>query len=355
MTDTDQPMDAASSLLDIRDLTVHLPGPHGTENQILDKVNMRFAARTTSGIIGESGSGKSMTALAVLGLLPKHARVEGQILFDGVDLLKLAPHDLRPVRGKQISMIFQEPMTSLDAVFTIGYQISQVYREHFEASREEAKEETIAMLDAVGIPDPRRRFGEYPHQLSGGMRQRAMIAMALICRPRLLIADEPTTALDITIQAQILDLLQQLSDDTSTAIVLISHDIGVVSEVCSWVDVMYAGQVVESRSTDNLLERPAHPYTSGLMWAVPRIETRGQELYSIPGRVPRPGEMPRGCRFSPRCSHVRASCVERAQVLTRVSFDGAAHLARCERADELELPGIDDPSPVQGADKAVAR
>ncbi|MAT06516.1 MAG: dipeptide ABC transporter ATP-binding protein DppD [Acidimicrobiaceae bacterium] len=332
-------------LLDVRELSVFLPAPDGREVQILDEVTFSVDRGTTLGLIGESGSGKSMTALAILRLLPAGARVEGQVLLDGVDLLSQPLTAMKSVRGRRISIVFQEPMTALDPVFTIGYQISQTLRAHREFSRRAAREAGIEMLTAVGIPDPSRRYDEYPHQLSGGMRQRAMIAMALICQPELLIADEPTTAVDITIQAQLLALLRDLNLTRETAILFVSHDIGVIAEMCRDVVVMYAGQVVESCSTDDLLERPRHPYSSGLMWAVPRIGSHADELFAIPGRVPLPGSLPDGCSFHPRCGHVQPSCIEHPQSLDPV-VGQLHHRVRCHRSSQLDLPGVLDEHPV---------
>jgi peptide/nickel transport system ATP-binding protein len=332
------------SLLDVRNLSLYLDTADG-EVRILDDVSFTVERSTTVGMIGESGSGKSMTALAILGLLPPGARVEGQICYQGGDLLTLSRADLARLRGSGISMIFQEPMTALDPVFTIGQQISQVLRSHQRMGRREARLRSVEMLDAVGIPDPERRFDEHPHQLSGGMRQRAMIAMALIGEPELLIADEPTTAVDITIQAQLLDLLETLCEERGTSILLISHDIGVVAELCRRVVVLYAGQVVEATTTDALLNRPWHPYTSGLMWAVPRLGTRRQRLHAIRGRVPQPGELPIGCRFRPRCDFAQSECAE-PLVLTDVEATAGVattepeHQVRCRRAAELDLPGL---------------
>ena len=344
-SDRDQRAPGSDPLLEVRNLSVYLPGRRDEEVQILDDVSFSVDRGMTLGVIGESGSGKSMTALALLRLLPPGGRIEGQILLDGTDLTALPNKEMKNVRGRRISMIFQEPMTALDPVFTVGRQISQVLRAHHDVSRSAAREQSTAMLDAVGIPDPRRRFGEYPHQLSGGMRQRVMIAMALIAKPELLIADEPTTAVDITIQAQLLELLAELNSKSNTAIVLISHDIAVVSEVCEEVLVMYAGQVVESSTTNSLLERPRHPYASGLMWAVPRIEARGRDLYAIPGRVPLPSEVPDGCRFHPRCAHATSACVHNRQEVTQTTRDPHRHLVRCGREPDLELPGIHDRPP----------
>jgi len=325
-------------LLDVRDLSVRIATDAG-EVTVVDGVNFSLRRGEVVGIIGESGCGKSMTALALLRLLPPAARVVGEVLLDGTDLVRLSSKQIKSVRGSRISMIFQEPMTALDPVFTIGEQISETLRAHRSVNQRAARAEVLAMLDSVGIPDPVRRYDEYPHQLSGGMRQRSMIAMALVCSPSLLIADEPTTAVDITIQAQILALLKRLNRDHGTSILFITHDIGVIAEVCSRVLVMYAGQVVEATSVDRLLESPAHPYTSGLMWAVPRAGRRGERLKAIPGRVPQPGEMPRGCRFNPRCEFRVPSCVANEQHLRDVEND-SQHLVRCELASDLSLPGI---------------
>jgi len=310
--------------------------PDGSEVQLLDSVNIQVGRGETVGIIGESGSGKTMTALSVLRLLPENVRLEGEIRFDGVDLLELSTKKMRALRGSGVSMVFQDPMTALDPVFTIGQQISEVLRAHRPVSRRAARDEAIAMLEAVGVPDPVRRYGEYPHQLSGGMQQRAVIAMALVCQSSLLIADEPTTAVDITIQAQLLDLLRRLNREFGMAVLLITHDIGVVAEFCSRVAVMYAGQIVETCSTDNLLIRPRHPYAFGLMKAIPNTGSRGMRLHSIPGRVPRVGETVDGCRFHPRCEHVAPGCRQNLQVLRPVD---AEHIVRCERAGELTLVG----------------
>ena len=326
-------------LIEVDGLSVYLPTRHGGEVQILDDVSFSISKGETLGVIGESGSGKSMTALSIIGLLPPGARVDGHVRLGGVELLRLSDKSMNKIRGNQISMIFQEPMTALDPVFTIGYQISQTLRAHQDVSRRDARTAAIDMLAAVGIPDPVRRFGEYPHQLSGGMRQRAMIAMALICEPKLLIADEPTTAVDITIQAQLLELLQQLNEERDTAILFISHDVGVIAEMCREVVVMYAGQVIERADVDDLLERPAHPYASGLLWAVPRTGVaRHEELYAIKGRVPVPTDIPSGCRFHPRCDHATPSCAANQQVLA--PFATAGRAVRCERADELTLAGV---------------
>lgn len=322
-------------MLQVVDLSVYLPGATG-EVQVLDRVSFDVPARSNLGVSGESGSGKSMTALAIMGLLPPGARVEGDIVLDGRSLLALGPRQRARLRGSAMAMIFQEPMTALDPVFTIGDQLSEVLRSHEPVSRRAARQRSVEALAAVGIPDPARRAGEYPHQLSGGMRQRAMIAMALICGAPLLIADEPTTAVDITIQSQILELLRELAGERSMSVVFITHDIGVVAELCDQVVVMYAGQVVEKSPTDQLLVAPRHPYTSGLIWAAPRLDDRRTRLTGIPGRVPTAAEFTAGCRFANRCSHVEDAC-RTVPAQLRVDATGAV---RCRRAGEVVLRGV---------------
>jgi peptide/nickel transport system ATP-binding protein len=288
------------------------------------------------GIVGESGCGKTVTGLALLRLLPQQrSRVRGQVLLDGRDLNALPEREMRRVRGAHLAMIFQEPMSALDPVFTIGRQITETIRSHFHVGAKEARETAIDALAKVGIPLPARRYDEYPHQLSGGMRQRAMIAIALVCKPRLLVADEPTTALDVTVQAQIIDVLTQLSEESGTALLFITHDLGVVAETCHRVLTMYAGQVVEDAPVDDVLLHPRHPYTSGLMRSLPALNARKTALPSIPGRVPQPAQMPPGCRFEPRCGHAQARCRE-PQTLAVAE---AAHAVRCCRYAELQLPG----------------
>jgi peptide/nickel transport system ATP-binding protein len=288
------------------------------------------------GIVGESGCGKTVTGLALLRLLPPRvSRVQGEILLEGRDLNALPAREMRGVRGAQVAMIFQEPMSALDPVFTIGEQIAETVRSHRGVGRKEARETAIEALAKVGIPLPARRCDEYPHQLSGGMRQRAMIAIALVCKPRLLVADEPTTALDVTVQAQIIDVLTQLSEESGTALLFITHDLGVVAETCSRVLTMYAGQVVEDAPVDEVLVRPRHPYTSRLMRSLPALNTRKTPLPSIPGRVPQPAEMPRGCRFEPRCAHALPPCRDEQALAAAPGL----HAVRCWRAGELSLPG----------------
>jgi oligopeptide/dipeptide ABC transporter ATP-binding protein len=289
----------------------------------------------TLGIVGESGCGKSVTALSIMGLLPQPpARiVGGAVLFDGVDLLKLGAAALRELRGDRLAMIFQEPMTSLNPAFTIGNQIAESIRRHRRVSRREARDRTIAMLRQVHIPAPEKRVDEYPHKLSGGMRQRVMIAMALACNPALLIADEPTTALDVTIQAQILDLMRELSEATQTAIMLITHDLGVVAELADDVIVMYAGKVVERTGIAALFADPQHPYTIGLLGAIPKLRGEQSRLATIEGMVPNPLALPSGCRFHPRCPFAIEHCRVAEPPLIEVR---PGHDAACWRAPLAE-------------------
>lgn len=321
--------------LDIQHLDVHLQTLSG-EVQALRDVCFSVAEGEIVGLVGESGSGKSITALSVMGLLPPDlSRVTGSAVLQGRDLLSLSPQDLAKVRGRDISMIFQEPMTALDPLFRIGEQITETIHAHHKVSRKVADARAVQVLEDVGIPDAKSRARAYPHQLSGGMRQRVMIAMALVSEPAVLIADEPTTALDVTVQSQILGLLRRLSDEHGTAIVLITHDLGVVAETCSRVYTMYAGEVVESCVVDDALITPRHPYTSGLIQSIPRIEMRRQQLFSIPGRVPSLADMPDGCRFAARCSHRVEGCDE-----TQDMVEVADRSVRCWRAPELQLLGI---------------
>jgi peptide/nickel transport system ATP-binding protein len=262
----------------------------------------------TLGIVGESGCGKSVAALAVMGLLPSNAEIDGNVNFNGRDLLHVADDELRDLRGDRITMIFQEPMTSLNPSLTIGDQIAEVLIRHRDISSDEAREKSIELLRRVNIPSPEKRFGEYPHNLSGGMRQRVMIAIALACDPQLLIADEPTTALDVTIQAQILDLMRELKASSNAAIILISHDLGVIGEVCDEVAVMYAGEIVERAPAGALFERPEHPYTVGLLGSIPRLDQQSDELSAIHGMVPEMSVLPVGCRFAPRCPFASERC-----------------------------------------------
>ncbi len=326
--------DLADPLLRVRNLGIALRAGK-TGLSLVSDLNFDIARGERVGIVGESGCGKTVTGLSILGLLPQHSMsVSGEILYGGRNLVTMPHDELRRIRGRHIAMVFQEPMSALDSVFTIGTQITETLRTHFRISRREARERAIALIDSVGIPLPQRRFDDYPHQLSGGMRQRAMIAIAIACQPALLIADEPTTALDVTVQAQIIDLLLERSERDGTALIFITHDLGVVAETCTRLLTMYAGQVVEDALTDTVLTRPLHPYTSGLLNALPRLSARGQHLPSIPGRVPAPQAMPEGCRFAPRCSHALSTCAA-PQALHRL-HDRAV---RCARHAELALNG----------------
>ncbi len=326
---------AATPLLSVQDLSIHFKGVD-REVQATRGIDFTLRAGERVGIVGESGCGKTVTGLSILRLLPAHSsRVTGRILFEGRDLLALSPREMRAVRGAEIGMIFQEPMSALDPVFTIGEQIGETLRTHRGLTRSQARARAIEALGAVGIPLPQRRVDEYPHQLSGGMRQRAMIAIALACEPKLLVADEPTTALDVTIQAQIIRLLVDLSRRLGTALLFITHDLGVVAETCDRLLTMYAGEVVEDARVDDALIRPRHPYTSGLLRSIPRLSPRKTVLPSVPGRVPSLTAMPSGCRFGPRCPHAAPGCAA-PQVLQPLEN---ARRARCARQAELTLPG----------------
>ena len=299
-------------LLEVRNLQTHFPTRAGLVRAV-DGVSFHLDRGELLGLVGESGCGKSMTALSVMRLIsPPGKIVNGEILFDGKDLLKLSDSQMREMRGDDIAMIFQDPMTSLNPVFTVGEQIAEALRLHRKLSRSEARKATIEAMREVAIPDPGRRADDYPHQLSGGMRQRVMIAMALACNPRLLIADEPTTALDVTIQAQILELLDELRKQRELAVLLITHDLGVVAEVADRVAVMYTGRIVEESPVDELFARPKHPYTEGLLRSVPKLTSaaliKSERLETIEGVVPRPTDLPPGCHFAPRCRHRMPRC-----------------------------------------------
>jgi len=297
----------------------------------VDGVSLSVAKGKTLGIVGESGCGKSMLSLSVMRLVPQPGRTTaGRVMFDGQDLLSLPPAAMRDIRGNRIAMIFQEPMTSLNPVFTVGDQITEAMRAHDRtASAGALKAKAVAALERVRIPAPARRFDEYPHQMSGGMRQRVMIAMALACEPDLLIADEPTTALDVTVQAQILDLLRDLQAQTGMAIILITHDLGVVAEMADEVAVMYAGKVVERASGTDIFDDPQHPYTLGLLGSIPKIEETRDRLLAIEGAVPAPFALPSGCRFHPRCVFAMPACSNEIPELRDL---GGGHLASCLRA-----------------------
>jgi oligopeptide/dipeptide ABC transporter ATP-binding protein len=298
-------------LLDIQDLRTHFHVMDGVVKAV-DGVSFSLRRGRTLGVVGESGCGKSVTALSVMRLLdmPPARIPSGRILFEGRDLLTLSEDEMRKLRGNEIAMIFQEPMSSLNPVFTIGTQISEAVRLHFGVDKKEALDRSIEALRLVGIAFPERRVKQYPHEMSGGMRQRVMIAMALACEPKLLIADEPTTALDVTIQAQILDLIRTIQERTQTAVLLITHDLGVVAEMADDVVVMYAGRVVEHGTVDEVLLQPRHPYTEGLLTSIPSKGMRGQRLNVIKGSVPNPFNMPTGCNFAPRCPYRFEPCDE---------------------------------------------
>ena len=332
------------NVLSIRDLHTHFK-VHGGVVKAVDGVNLTIPSGSTVGLVGESGCGKSITALSIMQLLESNGKVvRGQIMLRDQDLLKLSEDELRDVRGNEISMIFQEPMTALNPVYTIGDQISESVRLHEGLSQDDAKERAVAMLKMVGIPEAQRRAGEYPHQLSGGMRQRVMIAIALVTRPQLLIADEPTTALDVTIQAQILELMRDLKDRTGAAILLITHDLGVVAEMCDEVAVMYSGRIVEQTTTAQIFADPKHPYTQGLLASIPKLGERQERLHVITGNVPNPLAIPPGCTFHPRCPKRFEPCDKAIPSLAMVA---PGHRAACflypEVQGEKPPTGIEEP------------
>jgi oligopeptide/dipeptide ABC transporter ATP-binding protein len=326
-----------SPLLEVRNLKTYFDSDAGIVKAV-DGVSFQVGSGETLAVVGESGSGKSVTSLSVMQLIPRPGRfADGEILFRGEDLLKKTPSQMRRIRGNDIAMIFQEPMTSLNPVQTVGQQIIEVVRLHRRQSAAAARRRAIELLEIVGIPEPARRIDAYPHQMSGGMRQRVMIAMALSCDPKLLIADEPTTALDVTIQAQILDLMRRLKRDLGMAILFITHDLGVVAEMADRVVVMYGGRAVEEGSVQAIFADPKMPYTAGLMGSIPRIDraaTRRTRLKAIPGTVPNPLNLPEGCTFNTRCQHVRDAC--RAAV-PPLEDTGGRHMVRCIRWRELSL------------------
>jgi peptide/nickel transport system ATP-binding protein len=318
-----------SPILSLSDLSVRFGTDEGPV-QAVTKLSLDLEEAEVLGLVGESGCGKSVTAMSVLGLLPSSAEVTGHIRFRDRDLLALSRSQLQSIRGREIAMVFQEPMTSLNPVFTVGRQIGEVIERHEGASKRVSRARAEELLDMVGIPAPKRRVNEYPHQLSGGMRQRVMIAMAVACGPKILLADEPTTALDVTIQAGILDLLRRLRDELGTAILLITHDLGVMADIADRVVVMYAGQRVEEAPVEELFEDPQHPYTIGLMKAIPRLGamsvTGERRLAEIPGTVPVLSEPPAACAFAPRCP--RADEVTKSQV-PELSMVGSGHYVAC--------------------------
>ena len=311
------------ALLEVDNLRTYFYTREGAV-QAVDGVSFAVEEGRTLGIVGESGCGKSVTALSIMGLIPRPPAkiVEGSVLFDGRDLTKLAERELEDVRGKEIAMIFQDPMTSLNPTFKIGTQITETLRRHFDITKGAARQRAIELLEEVGIPNAPGRLDDYPHQFSGGMRQRVMIAIALSCKPRLLIADEPTTALDVTIQAQILDLLERLREERRMALIIITHDMGVIAEAADDVAVMYAGQIVEQAPVLDLFDQPEHPYTEALMGALPQLEGTGireGRLTAIPGRPPDLVDPPEGCRFAARCPYVGLdACATQPQALREV-------------------------------------
>lgn len=325
-------------LLEIKDLTVHFYTDEGIIKAV-EHASFSVHEAETVCIVGESGSGKSVTSLSAMGLLPRNVgKVEdGQILFDGEDLVRKTNKEMRKIRGKEISMIFQEPMTSLNPVYTIGDQIAEGLRYHMEMNKKEAMKHAIESLHKVGIPSPEERIHQYPHQLSGGMRQRVMIAMALVCNPRLLIADEPTTALDVTIQAQVLEIMKDLKQELGMSILFITHDLGVVADMADRVVVMYAGVVVEEASVDEIFESPFHPYTIGLLEAMPSLESGGKRLKTIEGTLPSPLEKPAGCRFHPRCPFATDRCRIEEPTLEKV---GSNRKVACWNYNPLERKGV---------------
>jgi len=318
----------AERLLDVKGLKVRFVTEDGIVHAV-DGVDFELDRGEVLGIVGESGSGKSVTAMTLLGLTrDKNTRFEGEVIYKGQNLLDLPESRLRDVRGNEIAMIFQDPMTSLNPVYTVGDQIVEAIVTHEQATKREAKRRAAELLRQVGIPNPQQRVDDYPHQFSGGMRQRAMIAMALSCNPDVLIADEPTTALDVTIQAQILELLDRLREDFDSAVILITHDLGVVAEVANDIIVMYAGRVVEHGPKRQLFYDPQHPYTWGLLGSIPRLDRpKPKKLHSIEGTPPSLINLPRGCKFRPRCPHAFEKCQEEPELKRRV--EDAGHLDRC--------------------------
>ncbi|MDR2519517.1 MAG: ABC transporter ATP-binding protein [Eubacteriaceae bacterium] len=297
------------NILDVKGLSVRFDTLEGAY-PALDNISFSIAEGKTTCIVGESGCGKSVTALSIMRLLAPNAQVSsGEVLFNGSDLLKKAPKEMLAIRGKDISMIFQEPMTSLNPVYTVGWQLSEVYSNHAKMGRQQIRESAVTMLERVGIRDAQKMMGRYPHELSGGMRQRVMIAMALALNPKLLIADEPTTALDVTIQAQVLDLIKEISEKFSTTVMLITHDMGVVADIADYVIVMYLGRIVEQADAEAIFSSPRHPYTKGLLASIPPLNEDVDSLLTIPGHVPPAGAEFSGCSFSDRCPYAKDECL----------------------------------------------
>jgi len=331
----------------VENLRTYFHTPYGIARAV-DGVSFTVQAGETVAIVGESGCGKSMTALSLLQLVPEPAGyIEGgRILFEGKDLLDRTWNQMREVRGRDIAMIFQEPMTSLNAVFTIGSQLVEAMTLHGTATRAEAEKRAITLLERVKLPQPQQVMRQYPHELSGGMRQRVMIAMALANRPKLLIADEPTTALDVTVQAQILDLLRELQQETGMAVLLITHDLGIVARMANHVAVMYAGQIVENATTQRLFRNPQHPYTQGLFASLPTRNQRGRDLATLEGTVPQPNNWPQACRFEPRCRSRWQTCAEVAPrfLTTETDHQVRCHLYDPEISDRPQTPQQEKPA-----------
>ena len=335
---TDEPFRTASAagepLLEVVDLHTRFDTLSGPARSV-DGVSFAVRAGRTLGVVGESGCGKSVTALSIMRLLPSPpARITGAVRLRGADLLGLTEARMRRIRGNRISMIFQEPMTSLNPVLSIGRQIAETVQVHQKASRAQAMQRAVEMLRLVQIPEAERRVHEYPHQLSGGMRQRVMIALALACNPEVLIADEPTTALDVTIQAQILDLIAKLRGELGMGVLMITHDLGVVAESCDRVVVMYAGRKIEEADVADLFERPLHPYTRALMASMPAMNSTAARLSEIPGLVPSPQAPRRGCSFAPRCQHANARCIAE---FPRLTEQGGDHIVACFAVEERRI------------------
>ena len=321
-------------LLEVKDLVVGFNIDNEIVN-VIDNVNFSIAKGEVVGLVGESGCGKSITSLSIMRLLPRTSVVsKGQILYQDVDLLQFNEDEISKVRGDEIAMIFQEPMTSLNPVYTIGDQISEMLLLHSNISKKEAMQSAIEKLKLVSISTPEKVIHEYPHELSGGMRQRVMIAMAMACNPKILIADEPTTALDVTIQAQILDLMRDLKDETNASILLITHDLGVIAEMCNYVIVMYAGRVVEEADVYSLFENPKHPYTIGLLKSLPSLNEVRDRLHTIKGTVPAPKDFPTGCRFAPRCERATKECTEGVPPFIEIS---KTHKVSCIHISNIEM------------------